>query len=141
MKKFIYNIFSKFKIGVLKTRKSKLDDLMFATIDKYYNLQNQNKIHEEAIARIINDSELDEKQKKFANDYIFRKKNDTDRTYNEKFGKKGKYMAELNKLNQILYFLLNNIDFNDENRKKIIIHKINKNFNKITLYMFDKYQI
>lgn len=139
IKKILYNVLSKSKIAVLKTGKNELNNLMFDIIDSYYSLLANKKIHENAISIILKEYMKSKESQDVSRKYIFSRKIDTDRQFEEKFGKKGRYMAELNKLIQIIYFLDNEIKIDDDKSTLKIKQKINKDFNKISLHIFEKY--
>lgn len=139
MKKFLYNILSKSKITFLQASKSELNTLMFDVIDKYYYMLSKKSIHQDAVVSVLKNFFDDNEKIIKAKKYIFSKKNITDKNYEQRFGKKGKYMAELNKTIQIIYFLNNDISPENQVKTEKIRRLINKDFNKITLYMYEKY--
>jgi hypothetical protein len=140
MKSFLYNILSKSKITLLKTRKTELHALMFDIIDKYYNQLSQKKLHQDTIVFILKEFFHNESHIKEAKKFIFSSKNETDRSFEQKFGKKGKYMAELHKLIQIVYYIKNDISPKNDIKTTKVRSKINQDFNKITLHFYDKYE-
>ncbi len=141
MKSFLYNLLSRSKIALLKATKSELNVLMFDVIDEYFKYQSKKVLHQDAIASILKGCFSENDKILTARKYVFSTKNDTDKNFEQKFGKRGKYMAELNKLIQIIFFLKNDISPKNEVKSRKIRTQINKDFNKITLHMYEKYDI
>ncbi len=143
MPDFLYKSFSFIKISILKIFGTELNKFTIEISDKYFNLVSSGLLYEDAIARIMNEKYSNDKAKiKECQNFIYSKKQSIDLIFEQKYGKRGRFLIHLYKLIQKIY-----LDFRtkelDKKEEEIIIDssiKLNKLFNFITLYMFSKYE-
>lgn len=142
MPNIIFEAVGAVKILYLKLFGTKLQKLLIKISDEYYALLNDGIVHEDAIVRIMK-AAYDE-DKKLIEDcqyFVFNRKQTIDTIFDQKYGKKGRFLSNLFKLVQKVYLDL----YLDDNRKsyeeelKNSLVELNKSFNKVVLYMFSKY--
>lgn len=144
MPDFIFQIVGKIKITYIKVFGSKLQKLLLSVTEKYYSYMTEGALHEEVIYRIVKEYYNDDKDaSEECKYYVFKRKQSIDSIYDAKYGKSGRFMSHLFKLTQKIYldkFLDNNKNSYDEELNKSMLI-LNKNFNKVVLYMFAKYNV
>lgn len=130
------------RISSLKYLGSKLDKLLINISDKYYSQISNGVIHEDAIALIMN-VYYTEKSKELEDCryFVVNRKQSIDTIFDTKYGKSGRFMSHLFKLIQKIYLdkYLNDEreSYEVELNKSMIL--LNKNFNKVVLYTYSKY--
>lgn len=143
MKNKFFDYLTKLKIKKLRTGKKVLDELMLRIIEAYYRMQSENITHKFAIESIISEYFDDDKEAAKCRKFVFKIKTRTDRNFQDKYGEKGVYLAQLHKLIEKIYRenFSNNKSENELQDLNEIADKMDKSFNKITLYMFQKYPL
>ncbi len=140
MKKILYNIVQFCKINFLRYFGKNIDKLAINISDEYYYLLKNNNIHHDVISKIIKNIKSENQDIEGYNKFIYSTKLVIDKQFLMKYGKSGNYLIELFKL--ILKVYMDNlpqhkeVNYTDELEKAIV--GLNKNFNKIALYMFEK---
>lgn len=139
---FLFNFINTIRIVSIRIFGSKIKKLTVAIISRYYKLLYEGKIHEDIIAIIMKEYYLDDRPKiETCRYYIFSSKQTIDGIYDSKYGKSGRFMSQLFKLIQKIY-LDNYVDDTRNSyieEQNLTMIEINKIFNKVTLYMFAKY--
>lgn len=144
MRGFFYNLYLKLFILRLKSFGSKLDKLLIEISDEYYTLLSKDVLHEEAVYTILknrygyNKSNYEEPAY-----FIFRKHTTVDTIYDDKYGKKGRFMSNLFKLVQKIY-LDKYLDDNRQSHSSEMHNStmnLNRRFNKVMLYMYSKHPL
>lgn len=126
----------------LRTFGSNLNKLLLRVSDEYYSLLSQGVLHDTAIVRIMKNVYIDDKKKiDDCNYFVFSRKQSIDSIYDQKYGKSGRFMSHLFKLIQKIYLDKylddNRLSYDEELNNSMVM--LNKNFNKVVLYMFSKY--
>jgi hypothetical protein len=142
MPNFVFKAISSVKIIFVKIFGSNLQKLLLKIADEYYSLLRDGFVHEEAIVRIMKVAYDDDKKKiEDCNYFVFGRKQTIDTIFDQKYGKRGRFLSHLFKLVQKVYL----DKYLDDDRKsyeeelKNTMTELNKSFNKVVLYMFTKY--
>lgn len=142
MPNFIFKAVSSFKILFVKIFGSNLQKLLLKITDEYYSLLSDGLVHEDAIVRIIKTVYDDDKKKiEDCKYFVFGRKQTIDTIFDQKYGKRGRFLSNLFKLVQKVYldtYLDDDRKSYEEELKNTMI-ELNKSFNKVVLYMFAKY--
>ncbi len=142
MKKLLYNISINLKIFYIKSFGSKLDKTALLITELYYNYLSQNLLHEEAIYKILKDDYQYKKSEiEQCNRFIYSSKISADSILESKYGKRSRFLINLFKLILKIHSDINKITDKDNDNDDIqySVNKLNKNFNKIVLYMYSKF--
>lgn len=130
------------RISYLKAFGNGLQKLLIEIADDYYRLLSEGFLHDEIVKNIIKDRYLE--NPKMIEDcmyFVFSRRQSIDSIFDRKYGKSGRFMSHLFKLIQKIY-LDTNLDDNRlsyETEMNASTVKLNKSFNKVVLYYFDKY--
>jgi len=141
MKSVLYNISLNLRISFLRKFGGSLDKITVEVSDEYYYLIKNNNIHQDAISKIIK-SKIDHNSKiEDYNKFIYSSRLSSDSIMEQKYGTRSKFILNLFKL--IIKIHLDNIPDNKKmaynEELQLAIYSLNKNFNKIVLYMFKKH--
>ncbi len=141
MKSILYNISLNLRIAFLRKFGGSLDKIAVEVSDEYYYLIKNNNIHQDAISIIIK-SQIDQNSKiEDYNKFIYSSRLASDSIMEQKYGNRSKFILNLFKL--IIKIHLDNIPDNKKiaynEELQMAIYSLNKNFNKIVLYMFKKH--
>jgi len=141
MKSVLYNISLNLRISFLRKFGGSLDKIAVEVSDEYYYLIKNNNIHQDAISKIIK-SKIDQNSKiEDYNKFIYSSRLSSDSIMEQKYGTRSKFILNLFKL--IIKIHLDNIPDNKKmaynEELQLAIYSLNKNFNKIVLYMFKKH--
>lgn len=144
MKSTLYSIILKLRIMFISAIGNKLDRILIRVSDIYYSSLQAGKIHEDIIASIIKKEYPGDK--KIYDDcikFIYSTKLPVDGILEHKYGRSSRFILHLFKL--VLKIHLNSIPdneklpYNEELNTASV--RLNKHFNKIILFMFEKYPI
>jgi len=130
------------RISYLKAFGNGLQKLLIEIADDYYRLLSEGFLHDEIVKNIIKDRYLE--NPKMIEDcmyFVFSRRQSIDSIFDRKYGMSGRFMSHLFKLIQKIY-LDTNLDDNRlsyETEMNTSTVKLNKSFNKVVLYYFDKY--
>lgn len=143
MPDFIFNIAIGLKVQFIKIFGSDLQKILIRLSKKYLKLISEGILHDDAIIKIMKEEYPDDKQS-FENCryYVYNTKQNIDKIFTAKFGNRGRFMSHLFKLVQKVYidkFLKR--DNSDINPSAKYMLELNKNFNKVVLYYFSKYDL
>ena len=139
----IANAVIKLKYFFLKLTASQEIRTLIETSDQYFLLRSQQKLHEEALSTILNVAYPSKSEKDKALDFVYKRKDFLDMTFEKQYGKKGLPMAHLLRLSQRIFAdkYLSPEKRSNTNIIRDVGYKMKKKFNLIVLNMFFKYPI
>lgn len=141
MKKGLFDFLLILRITYLRKFGGNLDRIAVDVSDEYYYLLKLDNIHQDIIHKIIKQYVTEKSKIEDYNKFIYSSRLASDSLLEKKYGARSKFILNLFKL--ILKIYLESIP--DEKKKpyneelQFAIFQLNKNFNKIILYMFKKY--
>lgn len=141
MKKFLYDIYLKLYMKYKTSYGSFLEKSAIEISDKYFCELANNQIHQDIIARLLNQYKHSHTSTEDCTKFIYTKKLSTDFTFDKKYGKRGQLINNLFKLIIKSYVDLlpekQKTDYNQDIEKyaKVLM----KSYNKILIYNFNKY--
>ena len=141
MKKGLFDFLLILRITYLRKFGGSLEKIAVDVSDEYYYLLKSNNIHQDIIHKIIKQYTTERNKIEDYNKFIYSSRLASDSLFEQKYGSKSKFILNLFKL--ILKIYLENIPdnvkkpYNEE--LQYAIFQLNKNFNKIILYMFKKH--
>ncbi len=142
MPDFVFNTLMTFRILLMRLFGSKLQKLLINISENYYQLLSDGMIHEDAIAGIMKEQyDGDKKQIEDCGYFVYSRKQTIDTVFLSRFGSRGRFMIHLFKLIQKIYLDKYQTDYrtNEIAEMNRTMALLNKNFKKVVLYMFMKY--
>ena len=141
MKKGLFDFVLILKIFYLRKFGGTLDKIAVDVADEYYYLMKNDNIHQDIIHKIIKQYIYDNGKIEEYNKFVYSSRLASDSLLEQKYGTRSKFILNLFKL--IIKIYLESIP-NDRKKPyneelQLAIFQLNKNFNKIVLYMFKKH--
>lgn len=138
----ITDIILKLKFLILKSTSGEIK-VLIEIAEKYFKLRSDGIIHEDAIAKIIKIEYSASQDISNTLNFVYKRKDFLDMTFEKQYGKKGLPMAHLLRLAQRIFadrYFDENLK-NDKNALVDLAYKLKKHFNVVAMNMYEKYPL